>query len=65
MTPAMPRPLRITKATIQDSVPAGYSIWVKILSFVAFFYAIIAFLNESVFQWLQGEDGSFPFWLSH
>jgi glutamate synthase (NADPH) small chain len=57
--------LRKKTATTQNSLPANYPAWVKILSFIAFSYAIVAFLNEALFHWQQGKDGSFPFWLSH
>ncbi|NTV14553.1 MAG: 4Fe-4S binding protein [Desulfobulbaceae bacterium] len=69
------------KATCQDSLPGRYSLGVKILSFAAIVYAIIAFLNEALYQWRPGQlaafsflhltccepgpDGAMPFWLSH
>jgi len=63
------------------TLPGHYSPGVKLLSFVAIIYAIIAFLNEALYQWRPGQintfsflqltccepgpDGAMPFWLSH
>lgn len=73
--------VKIQKASSQDLQPGNYSMGVKLLAMVAILYAIIAFLNESLYQWQPGQlavfsflyipccgpspDGSLPFWLSH
>jgi len=72
---------KIQSAWVQDSRPGRYSFGVKFLSFAAFFYVILAFLNESLCQWYPGRlapisflrlpccdpdaGGAMPFWLSH
>lgn len=77
----MSQKAKIQKASVQDSRPANYSFGVKLLSLVAISYAIIAFLNESLFHWQPGQlapfsflqipcctpgaNGTFPFWFSH
>lgn len=71
----------ILPASVQDSRPGRYSLGVKLLSFAAFLYVIIAFLNETFCQWYPGRlaplsflrvpccetgpGGALPFWLSH
>jgi len=72
---------KIQSASFQDSRPGNYSFGVKALSFAAFVYVILAFLNESLCQWYPGRlapvsflripccepgpGGAMPFWLSH
>lgn len=72
---------RTQPAWVQDSRPGRYSFGVKLLSFVAFFYVILAFLNETLCHWYPGRlapisllripccgpgpGGGLPFWLSH
>lgn len=72
---------RILPPSVQDSKPGRYSFQVKLLSFAAFIYVILAFLNESLCRWHPGRfapvsflpipycdpgpGGGPPFWFSH
>ncbi|MBL6989485.1 MAG: 4Fe-4S binding protein [Bacteriovoracaceae bacterium] len=54
-----------SSASTQNSLPGRYSIIVQVVSFVAFIYVILGYLNERVFHWVVNESGNAPFWLSH